>query len=101
MKKGQNTNLIRLIEWIERYPGYWDMACDSNDEHMNMGKMQMIVKSLAQAELYDVIMVVLTVHKNCVFVQSIEKELMLQFLKKQIQDDKRDKLINFITKRLE
>lgn len=101
MAKNKNARLLRLIDWIEQYPGFWQMACDPNHEHMSITKMRTIVGLLAQAELYEVIVVVLAVHKNQGYIESLRKEMLLNMAKKQIKDDNRDKMIKFILDRLE
>lgn len=101
MAKDKNAKLLRLIDWIDQYPGFWQMACDPNNEHMNMSKMRTIVGLLAQAKLYEVIVVVLAVHKNQGFIESLKQEMLLEMAKKQIKDDNKDKMIKFILDKLE
>ena len=56
---------------------------------------------MAQAELYEVIVVVLAVHKNQGFVESLKHELLLNMAKKLIKQDNKDKMIKFILDRLD
>lgn len=101
MAKKKNAKLLRLIDWIDQYPGFWQMACDPENEHMSASKMRTIIELLAQAGLYDVIVVVLAVHKNQGFIKSLNQEMLLNMAKKQVKDDNKDKMIKFILDRLE
>ena len=98
---GKRKRVIKLLNWIEQYPGFWQMACDPNDEHMDIGKMRIIVQNLAQAGLYEVIIVILSVHKKKDFMQQLGNEVFLHLTKEQIKDGKENEMLKFILEKLE
>ena len=51
----RDKQTIRFLKWINKYPGWWQLICTPNDEHMNVNMMNMLIKHLAQEQLYEII----------------------------------------------
>jgi hypothetical protein len=78
MKKDKHT--IRFLEWIRRYPGWWYLICTPNNEHMNVSMMKLLIKRLAKEQFYEMIFVLLMVHRNADFMDSVFKTILLELI---------------------
>lgn len=76
----RDKNTIRFLEWIKKYPGWWFLICTPDDEHMNFSMMQMLIKRLAKEEFYEIIFVLLMVHRNATFMDTVFKTMLLEMV---------------------
>lgn len=76
------------------------MICTPNDEHMNADMMIMLIKRLAKEGFYEIIFVLLMVHREDELLQSANKEMLLELMidewKMNRQDELVQKLIYYI-----
>ena len=77
-KKDKQT--IRFLKWIRQYPGWWYLICTPDEEHMNIGMMKLLIERLAKEGFYEIIYVLLTVHRNAGFMDSVFKILLLELI---------------------
>ena len=61
-RRGQDT--IRLLEWIQDCQGLWRLICTPNDPNMTCTMMKQLIQQLADKQFYEIIFVLLTVHRN-------------------------------------
>ena len=88
IKRPENTNnpskndkhTVCLLNWIKKYPGWWYLICTPDDEHMNIDMMKMLIGRLAKEQFYEIIFVLLTVHRNAVFIDSVFKTMLLEMI---------------------
>ncbi len=73
---------IRFLKWIKRYPGWWYLICTPNDGHMNISMMNMLIKRLAQERFYEIIFVLLMVHRGEGFMKNIPGFMLLEMVTK-------------------
>ena len=71
----RDKHTIRFLKWIRRYSGWWYLICTPDDEHMNLDMMKMLIQRLAKEQFYEIIFVLLTVHRNA--IDSTFKYLLL------------------------
>ena len=71
---------IRFLNWIKQYPGWWFLICTPGDEHMNLGMMKMLIERLAKEQFYELIFVLLMVHRDAKFMESIFKTMLLEMM---------------------
>lgn len=90
---GRHKQTIRFMKWTERYSGWWYMICTPNDEHMNLGMMKLLIQQLAKEQLYELIFVLLMVHRNEEFVQSAEQSMFKKMLIAKWNAGNKDELI--------
>lgn len=78
----RDQQVIRFLKWVRQYPGFWELICTpDNDEYpMDLKKMQMLVEKLRQEGFYELIYVLLTVHRNEPFMEGIMEALLLDTL---------------------
>lgn len=76
----RNKQTIRLLKWIKQYPGWWYLICTPNDEHMNIKMMHTLIKHLAQEQLYEIIFVLLMVHRKEKYVKDISSFILLDMV---------------------
>lgn len=95
MKRDKQT--IRFLKWIRQYSGWWYLICTPDDEHMTLEMMKMLITRLAKEQFYEIIFVLLTVHRNS--IDSTLKYLLLDMIiagwKGEVKD--KDQFIKDIT----
>lgn len=76
---GQNSNhglskrdreTVRFLKWLTRYRGWWFLICTPGDEHMTMDMMKMLIQRLAKEGFYEMIFVLVMVHREEPFMKS-------------------------------
>ena len=77
-KKDRNT--IHFLKWIRQYPGWWYLICTPGEENMNISMMKMLIERLAKEQFYEIIFVLITVHRNAGFMNSVFKHLLLEMI---------------------
>lgn len=77
---GRNKQTVRFLKWINRYAGWWYLICTPNDEHINNSIIQTMIEQLAKEELYEIIFVLLMVHRNEDCVKSTGQLLFVEML---------------------
>lgn len=76
----RDKQVIRFLKWIRKYDGWWFLICTPGDEHMNLTMMKMLVNRLANEGFYEIIFVLLMVHRNEPFMDNIFKLLLLKMI---------------------
>lgn len=74
----RDKQTVRFLKWVKDYPGWWYLICTPADKHMNMSTMKMLVKRLAQEQFYEIIFVLLMVHRNEEYVKSISEFMLAE-----------------------
>lgn len=76
----RDKQTIHFLKWIKKYSGWWYLICTPNDEHMNMSIMKTLIKNLEKEGFYEVIFVLLMVHRNESFMQHIYEYMLLEII---------------------
>lgn len=76
----RDKQTIRFLQWIRRYPGWWHLICTPNDEHMNIKMMNLLIRHLAQEQLYEIIFVLLMVHRKEKYVKDVSSFMLLDIV---------------------
>lgn len=76
----RDKQTVDFLKWIKRYSGWWYLICTPNDEHMNMGIMKSLIKRLEKEQFYEIIFVLLMVHRNEEFMKNISNYLLLEII---------------------
>jgi len=90
---GRNKQTIRFLKWINRYSGWWYLICTPNDEHINPSIMQTLIEHLAKEELYEIIFVLLMVHRNEEFVKTTGQAMFTEMMIAQWNAGNRNEVI--------
>lgn len=93
MKKSieRDRQTVHFLKWIKKYPGWWQIICTPDDEHMNIEMMKMLIKRLAEEEFYEIIFVLLMVHRNEKYVKSLMDSMLLKIIIKKWNGKAKDK----------
>lgn len=95
MKKNihKTTRTVRFLKWIRDHSGLWYLICTPGEEHMDLDMMKRLVEQLYQQGFYELIFVLLTVHReNPCFSYLPEYLLLDSFIAR--WDDGRDDIIH-------
>jgi hypothetical protein len=76
----RDKQTIRFLKWINKYPVWWKLICTPNDEHINIQMMNTLITHLAQEHLYEIIFVLLMVHRNETYVKDISNAMLLDMI---------------------
>ncbi len=76
----RNRQTVRFLKWIDRYPGWWHLICTPDDEHMNAGMMKMLIERLQREKFYEIIFVLLMVHRNESFMKNIDEQILIKIV---------------------
>ncbi len=76
----RDRHTIRFLKWVRKYPGWWYLICTPNEEHMNISMMKMLIERLSKEQFYEIIFVLLTVHRDADFMNSVFKTLLLEMI---------------------
>ncbi len=87
----RDKQTILFLKWIRKYPGWWYLICTPNDEHMNIQMMNTLIKHLAQEQLYEIIFVLLMVHRKESYVKDIPSFMLLDMITENWSGKRKDK----------
>lgn len=87
----RDKQTIQFLKWINKYPGWWQLICTPDDEHMNIKMMDMLIMHLAQEQLYEIIFVLLMVHRNEMYVKDALNSMLLDMMTENWGGKKKDR----------
>ena len=96
-KKKIADHTTRLLQWIHEYGGWWYLICTPGEEHMNLEMLRLLVKKLHEAELDDLIFVLLTVHREHPALRHIPEYLLLHELSAHWQENREEFLEELVS----
>jgi len=76
--KRRASETLRFLKWIKKYPGWWHLICTPKEEHMNLQMMKMLIEKLAKESFYEIILVLLMVHRDKEFMKGFSDSILLQ-----------------------
>lgn len=92
---------IKFLKWTKKYNGLWQLICESSNEHMNLDMMKMLTKRLSDESFYEIIFVLLEVHKNEPFIKSVNEALLKDLLIDDLKDGDKNHIIEKLVYYLE
>lgn len=92
---------LEFLKWVEKHGGLWFLICTPGDEHMTMSMMTRLITMLAEKSYYEIIFVLLMVHREVPFVQSLYKSMLLDYVISEWESGRKEKLIKSVLKELE
>lgn len=87
----RDRETVRFLKWVIRYRGWWELICTPGDEHMNMDMMKMLIGRLTKEGFYEMIFVLLMVHREADFMKSMFDYLIWDMLLMEWQKDEQGK----------
>ncbi len=82
-----------VLKWKKENSGRWLLICGHENEHMNLKMMQMLIERLAEEGFYEIIFVLLEVHKNKEFVKDVKETLFQDMVISEWKSGKKDDMI--------
>ncbi len=76
----RDKQTVRFLRWIRQYSGLWYLICTPGDEHMTFSMMKKLIERLAKEQFYEIIFVLLMVHRNAEFMDSVFKTMLLEMM---------------------
>ncbi len=77
MKSNRTAQTFRFLKWIRNHSGLWYLICTPNEEHMNMDMLKQLVGRLYQEGFYEMIFVLLMVHRDNPALSHVSEYLLL------------------------
>lgn len=79
----------KLLKWINEYGGWWYLICTPDSRFMKPETLQMIIRRLEQESLYELIFVIIMVHRKNEFINQEFKKMLGKRLYKEIKGKKK------------
>ena len=95
-KRERLLQTLRFLKWIKRYGGWWKLICEPNNEHISPSRMKSLLEELAKEEFYEIMVVLLYVHKDADFMRSTFEGLLKDMLIAEWRSGRKDELIKKI-----
>ena len=86
-KTGRTSQTLRLLKWIRSHSGLWYLICTPDEGHMNSDMMKRLVERLYQEHFYELIFVLLTVHRKNPCFSCLPEYLLLDSFIARWNDD--------------
>lgn len=90
---GRQWQTVRFLKWINRYSGWWHLICTPHDEHINNSIIQTMIEQLAKEELYEIIFVLIMVHRNEDCVKNVTQAMFVEMLIDEWNTGNKEKII--------
>ena len=74
----RDRQLLRFSRWIRAYPGCWFLICTPDCAHMSPEVLRTLARQLTREGFYEILFVLLTVHRNAPFLDSRFKAALLE-----------------------
>ena len=74
----RDRHTVRFLEWVRTYSGWWYLICTPDEEHMNLDMMKNLIQRLTKEQFYEIIFVLLTVHRNA--IDNVFKYMLLEMM---------------------
>lgn len=58
------SHMQKVLQWIRDYPGWWYLICTPGTEEMSLQMLRLLVQKLCNAHLYELVFVMLMVHRE-------------------------------------
>lgn len=71
MELSRKDNTINFLKWTKKRNDLWRILYTPDCKEMTPEKMRMIIEELLNEELYELIFVMLTIHRNTPFVSDV------------------------------
>ena len=83
MLNKRSKQTVHFLKWIRQYSGWWYLICTPNDEHINLQMMRLLIARLYQEGFYEIIFVLLMVHRDDPVMAHATDYLLLDCLTEQ------------------
>lgn len=84
-KDNQTHRTLRLLKWIQTYPAWWYLICTPGAKEMTRDMMCNLIKRLADKGFYEIIFVLVTVHRDADFMNLLPEYMLLDSIVDQWQ----------------
>lgn len=78
----------KVLQWIRDYPGLWYLVCTPGAEEVNLQMLKFLFQKFCQAHLYDLIFVMLMVHREHPALKKITEYWLIDRLSATWEEDK-------------
>lgn len=80
VKKPATERSLRFLKWIKENAEWWDIICTAEHESMNPQMMANLIEVLEREGFYEIIFVMLKVHRNEYFMSCFKSDMLLDFI---------------------
>lgn len=80
MKNKRTAQTLRFLKWVRKHSGLWYLICTPDEEHMNMDMLKRLIGQLYQEGFYEMIFVLLMVHRDNPAMSHVSEYLLLDSL---------------------
>lgn len=95
--ENRNKQTTRFLKWIQEHRGWWYLICTPEEEHMNLQMMKLLITRLYQEEFYEIIFVLLMVHRNDPIMSHTLEHLLLDGITARWNQDRKNIIQQLLT----
>lgn len=99
-EKNRTEQTWKFLKWMQLHPGWWYLICTPDEEHMSPQMMKTLVEQLSKESFYEIIFVMLKVHRNAPFMEQFAEEMLMNTITENWKD-KKEKIIKRVINYLE
>lgn len=70
---------LRFLRWVQRYPGWWYLICTPGAPELKLETFRLLLSRLAGEGFYEMVFVLLMVHRNHPVMANLNDFLCLDF----------------------
>ena len=88
-----------MLKWARKHREYWRMICTADDDRMTRDTMKKIIETLCKASTYELIFVMLTVHRSRPFVSDLLSDMTNYLVATRWKNESEgliDRIINYL-----
>lgn len=71
---------LNFLKWVYDYPVWWRAICTPGDKKMDSQTMKQLIEELERESFYEIIFVLLMVHRNEEYVEGLAESMLMQLL---------------------
>lgn len=101
MNKSIDKETVRFLKWTLRNPGLWYLICTPDDKRNTPSNIRTLIEKLAKESFYEVIFVLLMLHRNKKFMESVCFSMLTDIAIGGWQNGQEDKILKKLIEYLE
>ena len=98
--KKRNPGTPEFFKWVQQHFGLWSLICTPDHEHMNPSNLVDLIEKLTEANLDELIFVMLAVHRNEPFIAYFYRTMLFDLIAEHWEDE-RELIISKMIKHLQ
>ncbi len=80
-RRKEYIRTLKFLKWVYDYPVWWRIICTPGDKEMDLHTLKQLIEELKKESFYEIIFVLLMVHRNEEYIMDgLAESMLLQML---------------------